>query len=179
MIGNNPWFKAVLLASFMLAARQSLQAQVSFGLEHQAVVYLCENFQDMDSSFADMKIRFKGRTMGLPGDVYRIADCLGDIQLLTGTIPNQGVLDSLQSHHQSFVLKKSKITMPDHCPARKKFQWFGSGKPYRLDVFHAIPYNGTEYVELSLSNKNLEMWTICVAFKNGSPVSHCVSYLVY
>jgi hypothetical protein len=158
-----------------------LNAQELNVLEQKAVAYFCNNVTEIKQGLIDYNIRFKGVTTGKPSRVYKIADCVGDIRLIKDSIPNKIELDSLENYHESKVYEKISIELSEECSFLKRNVFAPFNKRiYTLQVFNAISYKENHYVELYLSNKNLNTWVICIAFnEKGEPASHCTSFIVY
>lgn len=173
--------KAFLLLVSTLVFVPLLNAQELKGLEQKAVAYFCNNVTEIKQGLIDYNIRFKGVTTGKPSRVYKIADCVGDIQLIKDIIPNKIELDSLENYHESIEYEKISIELPEKCSFLKKnvFAPFNK-RVYTLQVFNSINYKGRYYVELYLANRNLNTWVICIAFnEKGVPIEHCKSFIVY
>lgn len=101
--------------------------------------------------------------------------------MIKDSIPNKIELDSLENFQESKVYEKKIIKLSEECSFLKRniFAPFNK-RIYTLQVFNAISYKEYHYVELYLSNKNLDTMVICIAFnEKREQISYCTSLIVY
>jgi len=173
--------KLCLLVVFAIANVLITNAQANLSIENKAVTYFCSNINQINNKLIDYNIRFKERTTGKPSRVYDIADCFKEISLIKDSIPNESELDSLKAVHTTYEKDVISISRPLKCTFLKKVVFAPFNKRiYTLKVNNAIEYKEMHYVELYLSNKNLNTWIVCVEFnQKGEPIRHCVTSIIY
>jgi hypothetical protein len=180
MTGKRQIFsKLYLLVFIIVLVVFPTKAQSNLLLESKAVSYFCEKINQINSKLIDYDIRFKGYTTGYPSRVYNIADCFEEISLIKNSIPNESKLDSLKAMHNNY--EKNVISLQSKCTFLKKniFAPFNK-RIYTLEVYNTIEYKDMFYVELYLSNKNLNTWIVCVEFnQEGEPIRSCASSMIY
>lgn len=182
MTGKKLIFSGAFLLLFCISLySQTAKTQAPSGLEAKAVAYFCHNVIRIKKNLTDYNIRFKGNTTGKSSDVYKVADCLGDISLIKDSISNKVELDNLAALNDLNENRIINTVQPNGCSFLKKKVFAPFNKRiYTLKIFNAIKYKERYFVELYLSNKNLNTWIICIEFnKNGEPLSHCTSSIIY
>ncbi len=160
---------------------QFLYSQKQISLEEKAVVYFCNNIKQIKKSLIDYNIRFKWKTTGHHSSVYKIADCIGDISLIKGSIPNKTELNKQERLISSKTCNIINIPPVGGCNFLKKHVFAPFNKRiYTLQVFNAIEYKESYFVELYLANKNMQTWEIIVKFnQDGEFIEHCISSIIY
>jgi hypothetical protein len=145
---------AVFWGSFVCAQEDAGQEEATehkeVDIERKAVensyAFFCSRIIDSDSSLAEATIIFNGRTASAYSRVIYIADCIGDIDLLSNYIPNEGYLERLQAHYDMLPPECHEVSHPGK--RTKKFVLF----PNRHDdlcnlyIYRPIEYRGTFYV---------------------------------
>jgi hypothetical protein len=170
----------IILCTGVLSINSLAQSTVPQGLERKALNYFCDNISNIKKGLSDNKIRFSGYTIGKVSNIYELADCIGDIELIKDSIPNVEVLDSLIELNERYQYEKIKII--SSCPILNKHIYSPFNKNiYTLHLFHALEYNGYYYVQVFLINRNRQTWTLGVRFDKSSldVVDHCLSSLIY
>ncbi|WP_353334311.1 hypothetical protein [Bacteroides sedimenti] len=168
------YFIFLLCFFIMNSSAQTYNAGV---VEESAVKYFCDNVLKKEARINQLKIQFNGATNGKPSNVYDVANCLEDINLLKDSIPNKEYLDSLERKY--FQIKSNVIKISSKCERFSKRSLFKRNY-YRLYLYNAIEYNEIYCVEFFLANKNYNTFTIIVFLdKKFVPMSYCIKAITY
>lgn len=179
MTGKSKIFKLLYLLVCIIGTTTHVNSQTN--LEAKALTYFCENINSIEQKLVDYNIRFSNQTTGKTSSVYNIANCLGDIDLLTNRIPNEAELDSLTAINDTKNAGIITIHPSPNCTFLKRHVFAPFNKRvYRLKLYNAVAYHGKYYVEIFLTNKNLNTWIVCVEFNQAKEIiNHCVSSTIY
>jgi hypothetical protein len=142
-------------------------------LEEKALKYFCENINEIQEGITNYNLQFSGKTEGVAGSIFLIADCFGEISLIKNEIPNEAYLDSIYESNKklSFVAKKVRYD----CDFIKKHVF--SKESYKLRIFETVEYKNAYYVEIYLIDNQKNAWIFCVKFdRNKELAEHCMSF---
>lgn len=153
------------------------QINYEYKIEEIALKYFCENVLPNEPSINKLKIGFSGYTNGKPSQIYDVANCLRDIDLLKDSIPNENLLDSLESMYTKNQYNIIKV-MPK-CKRLSKIS-ASSKFDYRLFLYNAIMYKNNYQVEIYLVSKTSNTITIIISLdKVMTPINYCIKFISY
>jgi hypothetical protein len=146
-------------------------------VEEKALEYFCKNVMQINKHIVDFDIKFSGKTQPKPCNIYILAHCIGEINLLKDSIPIKNYLDSIYKINCKSKLKVKKLY--SHCSFFKKRSF--AKRACTLYVFESIEYKGYFYVELYLFNKRGNSCIFCVKFDkdNKNVIGHYIKYITY
>ncbi len=124
--------------------------------------------------------RFSGKIKTTPSNVFNIADCIGEINLLKDSIPNKVFIDSLDRIFNTINYPEIKIGRKCFKSTNRIFDVFNKSV-YTLNLFNSIEYKGSTYVELCLINKKLRAYIVVLKFNDqtNNIISHFVKSRIY
>jgi len=140
-------FSGVILLLFIVF---NMAAQEEVGTFEQEIVdnsytFFCEQIIDSDENLTDVTIRFNGKTSTAYSRVIYVANCLGDIDLVTNQIPNRDYIYDLQEHYDKMPPHYIKVSDLDS--RTKKFVFKKSNKILAdLYIFRPIVYRDYHYI---------------------------------
>lgn len=156
------------------------QESESDEVEYKAIEYFCNNIDSIIPAMEISNIRFSGKTRAAPSNVFNIADCIGEINLLKDSIPNETFIDSLYRAFSTINYPEIKVGRMCFRSTNRFFGWFNKSI-YTLNFFNSVEYKGITYVELYLINKKLRAYIVVLKF-NGQPnndITHFVKSRIY
>lgn len=146
--------------------------------EQKAIEYFCNNLEDIKRETDIKEIVFDGKSQGIASSAFDIAYCLGEINYLKDSVPNQAMLDSIDKANSKLSSKSKQLNF---CWPVTKLRCNRKSK-FTLYVFESIRFNNAHYVELYLKNKRMkEVWIICLKFdETGTDIiNRCSQYIHY
>jgi hypothetical protein len=119
--------------------------EVEKTLVNNSYIFFCDKIIDSDTSLAGATIVFEGKTTTAYSPVIYIADCAGDIDMVTNHIPNRDYINRLQAHYDELPPEYSEVT--DMNKRTKKFVLLpGKKNICYLNIYRPIHYKGKYYV---------------------------------
>lgn len=147
---------------------------------YKAIEYFCNNIDIIIPGLEISNIRFNGKTKAAPSNVYYIADCIGEINLLKDSIPNKVYIDSLDRAFRAINYPEIKIGKKCFKSTNRLFDLFNKSV-YTLNLFNSVEYKGSIYVELYLINKKQKAYIIILKFNDqtNNNIIHFVKAWIY
>jgi len=174
--------KQFLILFFFISFGEFLLSQEckSDEVEYKAIEYFCNNINSIIPGLETSRIRYSGKSKGTPSDVFNIADCTGEINLLKDSIPNKIYLDSLDQALNIFNYTEIKTGRKCFKSINRLFDVFNKSV-YTLSLFNRVEYKESTYVELYLINKKLRAYIVVLKFNNrpNNGISHFVKSRIY
>lgn len=169
-------YSILLLNPFILIVNTLAQSNIDNTVEEKAFQYFCEYVLVKEEAINKMRIVYKEKTTnGQPSSIYKVADCIGDINWIRGSIPNPRYLDSLED-----AFSKTNYLCLKVDNSGKKFAKYSflNRNSYRLFVFNTIEYKQLYCVEFLLINKYRTGDERCIIIvfldkKNLAPLNYC------
>jgi hypothetical protein len=143
------------------------QEKKSNEFEYKAIEFFCDNINSIIPGLEISNIRFSGKTKAAPSNVFNVADCIGEINLLKDSIPNKIFLDSLDQSFNTFNYPEIKTGRKCFISTNRLFDVFNKSV-YTLNLFNNIEYKGNTYVELYLINEKLRVYIIVLKLNKHS-----------
>lgn len=171
-----------LILFFFISFEEYLISQEREGdvVEYKAIKYFCNNIDSIIPGLEISNMRFSGKTKASPSNVFNIADCIGEINLLKDSIPNETFIDSLDQAFSTINYPEIKIGRMCFRSTNWLFDLFNKSV-YTLNLFNSVKYNGSTYVELYLINKKQRAYIVVLEFNDqtNNIISHFVKSRIY
>jgi hypothetical protein len=119
--------------------------EVEKKLVNNSYIFFCDKIIDTDTSLAGATILFEGKTTTAYSPVIYIADCAGDIDMVSNHIPNRDYINRLQAHYDELPPEYNEVT--DLSKRTKKYVLLPGKKTIcYLNIYRPIHYKGKYYV---------------------------------
>jgi hypothetical protein len=176
---NSRMFSAIIIMIILSLNHIPLLGQVDREevIVDNALKYFCDVV--LPEGFPNGIIKYKGKTEGEFSRIYNIADCIGEISLLTffaKSLSDTTYYDSIQKPYS--LLPKKELIAKSDCKRIKRF-WFPRRGIYILHIFRPIKYNNKIYIVFFVNSKHQWRNIITIeADKDCNIISHYIkSYI--